>query len=174
MHVTSSPYAWFIFNLNTKHHYARSYITVLHLKYGSTSTPAPCFSLPSTFTWDPYLLIWRTSFLARDANVQLLLSLVCYQLFTLCCFTHPDTPHRSSYSVYIDDINNISHPVWHTYLYFSTWMDQLSSNSQLSTWMYQLSSGSQHEWISYPLVLHSQHECISYPLVLNMNESAIH
>jgi hypothetical protein len=29
---------------------------------------------------------------------------------TLCKFSHPFTPHRSSYNIYIDDINNTSHP----------------------------------------------------------------
>jgi hypothetical protein len=73
--------------------------------------PAPCFLLPTPFTYYPFLLTWRTSFLARGANTHPLSCLVCYQLLTLCCFTQPDTPHRSSYSIYIDDINNISHPV---------------------------------------------------------------
>ncbi len=64
--------------------------------------PAPCFLLPALFTCHPFsvtrffLLSWRTSFLARGANVQTLLSLVCYHLPTLCCFSHPNTPHRSS------------------------------------------------------------------------------
>jgi hypothetical protein len=29
----------------------------------------------------------------------------------LCHFSHPNTPHRSSYNIHIDDINNISRPV---------------------------------------------------------------
>jgi hypothetical protein len=29
---------------------------------------------------------------------------------TPCWFSHPFTPHRSSYNIYIDDINNTSHP----------------------------------------------------------------
>ncbi len=57
-----------------------------------------------------FLLTWRTSFLARGANTHPLLSLVCYQLPTLCCFSHPNTPYRSSYNIYVDDINNISRP----------------------------------------------------------------
>ncbi len=57
-----------------------------------------------------FLLPWRTSFLACDANTHPLLSLVCYQLSALCCFSHPNTPHRSSYNIYIDNINNISRP----------------------------------------------------------------
>jgi hypothetical protein len=42
------------------------------------------------------------------------LSLVCYQLLTFCCFAHHDTPHGSSYNIYINDINNISRPVWYS------------------------------------------------------------
>jgi hypothetical protein len=59
----------------------------------------------------PFLLTWRTSFLARGANTHPLLSLVCYQLLTLSCITHPDTPYQSGYNIYIDDINNISRPI---------------------------------------------------------------
>jgi hypothetical protein len=64
----------------------------------------PSFLLPT------FLHTWRTSFLARGANTHPPLSLVCYQLPTLCYFSHPNTPHRSSYNIYIDDINNISRP----------------------------------------------------------------
>ncbi len=64
------------------------------------------------------LLTWRTSFLALGVNTHPLSSLVCYQLPTLCCFSHPNTPHRSSYNVYIDDINIISRP-FDTILYNS-------------------------------------------------------
>ncbi len=67
-----------------------------------------------------FYLLGEPAFLARSLNTHLLLSLVCYQLFTLCCFTHPDTPRRSSYSIYIDDINNISRPVWYNMYY---WME---------------------------------------------------
>ncbi len=78
--------------------------------------PAPCSSLPALFTCHPsfllpaFLLTWRTSFLSRGANAHPLLSLVCYQLPNLCYFSHPNTPHRSIYNIYIDDINNTSHP----------------------------------------------------------------
>ncbi len=62
-----------------------------------------------------HFFTWRTSFLDRGANTHPLFSLVCYRLLTLCCFTQPDSPHRSSYNIYRDDINNISRPVWYTY-----------------------------------------------------------
>jgi hypothetical protein len=114
MHVTVSSYAWFILNLNTKSCY-------LQITYYSTYTqvlahvnPAPCFPLPapSLFTNPLYvthfLLTWRTSFLAHGVNTYPILPLVCYQLFTLCNFSYPNTFHRSSYNIYIDDINNIS------------------------------------------------------------------
>jgi hypothetical protein len=45
---------------------------------------------------------------SRGANTHPLLSLVCYQVLTLCYFSHPNTPHRSGNNIYIDDINNIS------------------------------------------------------------------
>jgi hypothetical protein len=116
MHVTGSSYAWLIFNLNTKSRYSQ-------IIYGSVYTwdmarvnPAPCFLLPALFTCHPlfllpaFLLTWRTSFLSRGANTHPLLSLVCYQLPTLCYFSHHHTPHRSSYNIYIVNINNISRP----------------------------------------------------------------
>ncbi len=43
-----------------------------------------------------YLLGDSASF-AHGVNTHPLLSLVCYQLSSPCCFTHPKTPHRSSY-----------------------------------------------------------------------------
>jgi hypothetical protein len=78
--------------------------------------PAPCSLLPALFYLPPHILVtrflltWRTSFLARGVNTHPLLSQVCCQLPTLCCFSHPNTPHRSSYNIYKDDINNISLP----------------------------------------------------------------
>jgi hypothetical protein len=67
-----------------------------------------------------FLLTWRTSFLACGVNHPLL-SLVCYQLPTLCYFSPPsptlhNTPHRSSYNIYINYINNISRPRLTQYL----------------------------------------------------------
>ncbi len=53
----------------------------------------------SSFTWSKpffYLLGDPASF-ARGANTHPLLSLVFYQMFSPCCFTHPKAPHRSSY-----------------------------------------------------------------------------
>jgi hypothetical protein len=59
---------------------------------------SPRFILP--LLRDPTLLFYLlgdpASF-TRGANTHPLLSLVCYQLFSPCCFTHPKTPHRSSY-----------------------------------------------------------------------------
>ncbi len=82
----------------------RSYITVFtqQMRFMPTQPLAPCYSL--------FLLTWRTSFLAHGANTHPLLSLVCYQLPTLCCFSHPNTPRGLSYNIYIDDINKISRP----------------------------------------------------------------
>ncbi len=74
---------------------------VIHSIYTSDeilANPTPCSLLPA------FLLTWRTSFLAHP-----LLPLVCYQLPTLCCFSHPNTLHRSSYNIYTD-INNIRCP----------------------------------------------------------------
>jgi hypothetical protein len=94
------------------------YIVIIRINSG------PCFllSLPisicqSSLHYPFFLLTWRISFLDRGANTHSLLSLVCYRLFTLCHFSHPDTPQRSSYNIYIDDINNISCPVWYNELY---------------------------------------------------------
>ncbi len=77
-----------------------------------TPRPLLSFFLLGTpyFCYPLYLLTWRTRFLARGLNTHPLFSLVCYQLHNLCCFSHPNTPYRSSYNIYIDDINNISCP----------------------------------------------------------------
>jgi hypothetical protein len=99
-----SSCAWFIFILNTKISlFTDRIVQYLHIRLNPCH-PTPCPLLPA------FLLTGRTSFLARGANTHPLLSLVCYQLPTLCCFSHPTTPHRSSHNIYIDDINNISHP----------------------------------------------------------------
>ncbi len=66
------------------------------------ANPPPCFPVSlqlAPFIWfNPsfYLLGDPASF-AHGANTHPLLSLVCYQLFSPCCFTHPKAPHRSSY-----------------------------------------------------------------------------
>jgi hypothetical protein len=76
--------------------------------------PTPCSIVPSPLVFvtpsyaTTFYLLGEPAFLACSVNTHPLLSLVCYQLFTLCCFTHPKAPHRSSYNIYIDDINNIS------------------------------------------------------------------
>jgi hypothetical protein len=107
MHVTGSSYAWFIFNLNTKSCYSQIIYYSVHIWDMAHINPTHCFLLPALFTCHPlfllpaFFLTWRTSFLARGANTHPLLSLVCYQLFTLCYFSHPDTPHRSSYNIYM-------------------------------------------------------------------------
>jgi hypothetical protein len=94
----------------------RSYITIFthKIRLASTqplATHCPLFFICHlSFLLPAFLLTWRTSFLARGATTHPLLSLVCYQLPTLCCSSHPNTPHRSSYNIYIDHINNISHP----------------------------------------------------------------
>ncbi len=115
MYVTGTSYAWFIFNLNTKSCYSKIiYYSVYTWDMAHVNPPSPCFLLPTLFSCHLFFLTWRTSFLARGANTHPLLSLVCYQLLTLCYSTHPDTPHRSSYNIYIDDINNISRPIWYS------------------------------------------------------------
>jgi hypothetical protein len=106
---------WFIFNLNSRYCYAKNIYYSVYTWDVAHVNPAPCFLLPALFTYNPFLLTWRTSFLAPGANTHPLLSLVCYQLLTLCYFAHPDTPHRSGYNIYINDINNISRPVWYNY-----------------------------------------------------------
>jgi hypothetical protein len=112
-HVTGSFYAWFIFNLNTKSRFSQ----IVYYSFASgiwLVSTQPCFLLPALFTHHTllllpaFLLTWRTSFLARGANSHPLMSLICYQLLTLCYFSHPNTPHRSGYNIYIDDVNNIS------------------------------------------------------------------
>ncbi len=94
----------------------RWYIMVFTHKIWLASTQPLAPHCPLFFTCHPsfllpaFLFTWRISFLAWGAKTHPFLSLVCYQLPTLCCFSHPNTPHRSSYNIYTDDINNISRP----------------------------------------------------------------
>ncbi len=104
MHVACSSCALFIFNLNTKSIFSQIVYYSIYTSNEIRTNQTPCPLSPTI------LLTWRTSFLARGANTHPLLSLVCYQLPTLCCFSHPSTSHRSSYTISIDDINNISRP----------------------------------------------------------------
>ncbi len=50
---------------------------------------------------------------ARGANIYPLSSLVSYQLFSPCCLTHPEGTPQIKLHIYIEDINNISPPVWY-------------------------------------------------------------
>ncbi len=78
----------------------------------------PLLYLSPLLTLPLFYLLGGPAFLARGANTHPLLSLVCYQLFTPCCYSHPKAPHRSSYNIYIDDIN-ISRFVWYS-MWFKT------------------------------------------------------
>jgi hypothetical protein len=100
-HVTGSSYAWFIFILNAKCCYSQIIYYSVHMQDIVHVNPALAPHCPHPLTCRPpsmlptFLLTWRTSYLARGANTHPLLSLVCYRLFTLCHFSHPNTPHRS-------------------------------------------------------------------------------
>jgi hypothetical protein len=68
------------------------------------SQPLPLLPVPHypilfcTVLANPHsYLLGEPAFLALGANTHPLLSLVCYQLFSPCCFTHPKAPQRSSY-----------------------------------------------------------------------------
>ncbi len=107
-HVSGSSYTWFIFNLNTKQCYSQITYNDTHShRYicthdDSLSIHPFLLSLTSTFLFlygptSPFYLLGDPASFARDANTHPLLSLVCCQLFSPCCFTHPKAPHRSSY-----------------------------------------------------------------------------
>jgi hypothetical protein len=69
----------------------------------------PITPFPFALANPSFYLLGEPASLACGANTHPLLSLVWYQLFSPCCFTHPKAPHRSSYiRIYIDNINNIS------------------------------------------------------------------
>jgi hypothetical protein len=93
MHITGSSYAWFIFNLNTKSRYSQKLYYSIYTWDTARVNPTPCSLLPAFFTCHPlfmlptFLLTWRSSYLARGANIYPLLSLVCCQLLILCHFS---------------------------------------------------------------------------------------
>ncbi len=78
------------------------------------SPPPPLlYSIPlfAPFVFPVYLLGDSSSF-AHGANIYPLSSLVSYQLFSPCCLTHLEGTPQINLHIYIDDINNISHPVF--------------------------------------------------------------
>ncbi len=110
---------WFIFNLNTKSRYSQIKYASIFIQDIAHVNPAPCSSLSALFYLPP--LIYVTHFFIYLEN-QLSCSWHEYPstldpglltLFTLCHFSHPNTPQRSSYNIYIDNINNISRPDWY-------------------------------------------------------------
>ncbi len=113
-----------IFNLNTKYCYSHitCYGTYTRL-YVARGNPAPCFPLSHffpicqsplrcpLFTYLENQLSWSW----REYPSTLFPHLPS----TVQPVSHPDTPHRSSYNIYIDDINNISRPIWYMYMLYS-------------------------------------------------------
>ncbi len=120
-----SSYTWFIFNLNTKPCYLQKTHTDIHLLDICTHM---MILRPST----PYFLvllqfasfhIFNPSFYLLGDPASLLVvwipsTLVPGLLSTVppCCFTHPKAPPQIKLLIYLDDINNISCPVWYKYI----------------------------------------------------------
>jgi hypothetical protein len=139
MHAIDSSCTWFIYNLNTKHcysqvtykwHYVHMRIRIVAL-FNSACTISP-----------PVYLLGDPSSFARGANTHPLSSLVSYQLFSPCCLTHPGSTPQIKLHIYIDNINNISCPVWYVqsakdtfitpdFLYSSFYLLVITSSSQL-------------------------------------------
>ncbi len=106
--MSGSSYTWFIFNLNTNQCYSQiihndthmhryMYITTIILYQPTPLLPFLARPWLAPFVWlNPsfYLLGDPASF-ACGGNTHPLLSLVCYQLFSLCCCTHPKAPQSS-------------------------------------------------------------------------------
>ncbi len=61
----------------------------------------------------PVYLLGDPSSFACGANTHSLLSLDGYQLFSPCCWTHAKCTPQIKLHIYIDDINNIIHPIWY-------------------------------------------------------------
>ncbi len=79
------------------------------LAFVFASSCSPCMCQPF-----PVNLLGDLSSCARGANIHPPSSLVSYQLFPPCCLTHPKDTSQIKLHIYIDDINNISHPVWYS------------------------------------------------------------
>jgi hypothetical protein len=104
--VSISSCTWFIFNLNTKHCFMQiTYNDISLNRYmytfdDSLLTRPLLLSLTSACPFlhnsTPLYLLGDPASSARGAYTHPLLSLVCYQLLSPCCFTHPKAPHRSS------------------------------------------------------------------------------
>ncbi len=102
MHGASKSQVWFIFTCIQKSHYFYRSST---LQYLHDIQLTPCISNRTTLLY----LIGELASLLVVTNAHPPLSLVCQQLpFPLLCPSHPFTPYSSSYTIYIDNINNIS------------------------------------------------------------------
>ncbi len=125
MHVFGSSYTWFIFNLNTKQCYSQTtYNDTLSHRYictrdDSLSIHPLLFSLTSTFPFlqgptSPFYLLGRFCFFCSwceypSTLVPGLLSTVLPLLLR-----PPQGTPQIKLHIYIDDINNISRPVWYS------------------------------------------------------------
>ncbi len=73
------------------------YITTMISCQPTPLLPVLALSCPFYMIQPFFYLLGDPASFARGANTHPHLSLVCYQLFSPCCFTHPKAPHRSSY-----------------------------------------------------------------------------
>jgi hypothetical protein len=83
-----------------KRQYVHMYTHTVIVMFLSVNPPlASIFAslFPRCMTNPSIYLLGDPSSFARGANTHTLLSLVSYQLFSPCYFTHPKAPHKSSY-----------------------------------------------------------------------------
>ncbi len=94
----------FFFNLNTESHYLQNAYYRIYTSDNIVSTQPllPVISLSYLLGEPAFLLVVRIPIHSCPQSAN--------NCPTLCQFSHPFTPHRSSYNIYIDDINNISRP----------------------------------------------------------------
>jgi hypothetical protein len=103
MHVACVSSAWFIFNLNAQF----CYLQIIY--YNIYTLSKAHFNPPFLLLFTPLLLIWGTSLLVVQIPIHSC-PWSANNRPTLCQFSYPFTPHISSYTIYIDAINNTSLP----------------------------------------------------------------
>ncbi len=104
MHVARASFAWYIFNLNTGSYYLKIRHYSIYTPDNASFNPTSC-SLLSPI----YLLGELASLLVVRMPIDSC-PWSANNCPTLCRFSYPFSPHRSSYNIYIDDINNTSCP----------------------------------------------------------------
>jgi hypothetical protein len=99
--------AWFIFNLKTKSRYSQLVYYGIYTsdEIHSNPTPLPLITHYFTYLENQLSCLW-----CEYPSILVHPSTLAINCPPFAASSHPSTSHRSSYNIYIDDINIISRP----------------------------------------------------------------